>query len=257
VLGELVLPGDRPVWTSALVTVLGGLGVEQKASRQALARTAAEGFITAARDGRRVRWCLSDAGRHLLTDGAQRIYTFAEPQPSWDGRWLVLSVTVAEGQRQLRHRLRTRMTWAGFGSPAPNLWVSPDAHREAEAKQILGDLGLASSALSFTGPLGALGTERGLVDRAWNLADLAERYRRFLAEFARARPAPGEQTLLTQLRLVHEWRRFPFLDPQLPAELLPPKWIGRRAGAVFRERHQSWHADAQRHWQRIAGRDEP
>jgi len=44
---------------------------------------------------------------------------------------------------------------------------------------------------------------------------------------------------------VHEWRRFPFLDPQLPAELLPPQWIGARAAAVFHDRHAAWHDKAQ------------
>src|SRR5262249_37219715 len=79
----------------------------------------------------------------------------------------------------------------------------------------------------------------------WNLRELARHYRDFLAGFGRLRPAAGEPTLRAQLRLVHEWRRFPFLDPQLPAELLPPDWIGRRAGVLFRDRHRAWHAEAQ------------
>jgi phenylacetic acid degradation operon negative regulatory protein len=251
VLGELVLPTRRPAWTSALVEVLAGLGVEEKASRQALARTAAEGFIVAERDGRRVRWALTETGERLLSDGAERIYSFAKPQPAWDGRWLVLSVPVVS-DRQLRHQLRTRLSWAGFGSPAPGLWVSANPHREAEAKQLLDDLGLAASTLSFTGPFAGIGTEQDLVNQAWNLRELAGHYTAFLAEFADAAPAPGLVTLLTQVRLVHEWRRFPFLDPQLPAELLPPDWVGARAGVVFRELHGAWHDEAQRHWHRLA-----
>jgi len=47
VLGEFVLPGDQPAWTSSLVAALAGLGLEEKASRQALARTAADGLIRA------------------------------------------------------------------------------------------------------------------------------------------------------------------------------------------------------------------
>lgn len=252
VLGELVLPSNAPAWTAALVAVLGGLGVEEKAARQALARTAADGLIAAQRDGRRVRWRLTDSGRHLLTDGAQRIYTFARPQPAWDGRWLVLAVTVPERERRLRDRLRTRMAWAGFGSPAAYLWVSPNTHREAEAKQILGDLGLLDSALSFTGPLGAIGTEQTIVDEAWNLRELAGHYDDFLAEFAGRRPATADETLRTQIRLVHQWRRFPFLDPQLPRELLPADWIGHRAGAVFRQLHDFWHERAQRRWRELS-----
>jgi phenylacetic acid degradation operon negative regulatory protein len=251
VLGEFLLADDAPMWTSTAVTVLGGLGLEEKAARQALARTAGDGLIRAERVGRRARWRLTDAGRHLLSDGAERIYSFAGQASTWDGHWLVLSVAVPESQRDLRHRLRTRMTWAGFGSLAPNLWVSPNVDREAEAKQQLDDLGLTATTLSFTGQFAGIGSEQALVDQAWDLRDIAARYETFLADFATARPGAGEAAMLTQIRLVHEWRRFPFLDPQLPAELLPPDWIGTRAAAVFRRQHTAWHAPAQAHWHRL------
>src|SRR4051812_42329596 len=44
VLGELVLPAGGAVWTSAVIDVLGRLGVEEKAARQALMRTAGAGW---------------------------------------------------------------------------------------------------------------------------------------------------------------------------------------------------------------------
>jgi phenylacetic acid degradation operon negative regulatory protein len=250
VLGEFVLPAAAPIWTSSIVDVLSGLGLEEKASRQALARTAADGLIVAERIGRRARWLLTEPGQRLLSEGAQRIYSFGVRAPRWDGRWLLLSASVPESQRELRHRLRTRMSWAGFGSLAPNLWVSPNTDREAEAKQLLDELGLVATTLSFTGEFAGIGTERNLVEQAWNLDDLAARYRSFLAEFSRLRP--GASPMLAQVRLVHEWRRFPFLDPQLPPELLPPQWIGTRAAAVFHERHASWHSSAQAQFAQLA-----
>ena len=62
VLGEFVLPRDKPVWTSVLVDVLGILNVEEKSARQALARSAAEGWVVSERMGRRVRWSLTPPG---------------------------------------------------------------------------------------------------------------------------------------------------------------------------------------------------
>jgi phenylacetic acid degradation operon negative regulatory protein len=256
VLGEFVLPANDPVWTSTIVTVLGGLGLEEKAARQSLARTAADELIQAERVGRRTRWRLTDSGRHLLSEGAERIYSFAGQESTWDGHWLVITTAVPEGQRDLRHRLRTRMAWAGFGSLGANTWISPNTAREAEAKQLLDDLGLSTTTLSFTGQFAGIGTEKSLVEQAWDLRGIAGRYREFLAEFAGRRPRPGEATMLAQVRLVHEWRRFPFLDPQLPAELLPPDWIGARAAAVFRRQHTAWHRPAQAHWRSLAARDD-
>lgn len=252
ILGEFVLPSGEPMWTATAVQVMAGLGVEEKAARQALARTAADGWIAPLRAGRQVRWRLTGPGQRLLTDGAERIYSFSAEGPAWDGRWLVLTVAVPESQRQLRHQLRTSLSWAGFGSPAPSLWVATDTGREAEAKQILNSLGLEGAAYSFTGPFGSIGSARTLVDQAWSLGAVAERYQDFIAEFQKPRPQPGEETMLTQIRLVHEWRRFPFLDPQLPSDLLPPKWIGKRAAALFQELHGRWHTRAQRYWREVA-----
>ena len=73
ILGEFVLPSGEPPWTSTLLHVAGGLGLEEKSARQALARLAADGWITAHRSGRRVRWALTQQGHELLAEGATRI----------------------------------------------------------------------------------------------------------------------------------------------------------------------------------------
>ena len=39
------------------------------------------------------------------------------------------------------------------------------------------------------------------------------------------------------MKLVHDYRRFPFRDPDLPPELLPEQWSGRVAHDVFLEAH--------------------
>ncbi|HEY8480156.1 MAG TPA: PaaX family transcriptional regulator C-terminal domain-containing protein [Spirillospora sp.] len=252
VFGEFVLPRDEPVWTSALLHVSTGLGIEEKSARQALNRMAADGWITSRRSGRRVRWELTADGRALLREGAERIYSFGRERESWDGRWLVLLVSVPESRRELRHQLRTKLSWAGLGSPAPGVWVSPHAAREAEAKQVIDDLGLDAAVFSFSGTFGGIGSERAMVEQAWHLDDLAAAYDDFVRTFAGLRPEPGDQVLLAQVRLVHEWRRFPRLDPQLPQELLPPHWIGLRAANVFADLHESWHEPAQAHWAKLA-----
>ncbi|MGQ0464727.1 MAG: PaaX family transcriptional regulator [Sporichthyaceae bacterium] len=248
VLGELVLPARFPVWTSALLHLLAGLDVEEKSARQAIARSAADGWIVSTRDGRRVHWELTPTGRTLLTEGAQRIYSAAGSQASWDRSWLVVLASVPESQRKLRHRLQTRLAWAGLGNPAPGLWVSTHRERIAEVRQIIADLQLDGSALSFVGPFADIGSQASLVERAWDLESIADAYREFLASFDGADPTKGDEVLLAQVQLVHSWRRFPFLDPQLPAELLPADWIGHRARERFDALHDAWRPEAQRRW---------
>lgn len=249
VLGEFVLPRDEPAWTGALVTALAEVEVEEKAARQALSRTAGEGLLSPERDGRRVRWRLTPAGTRLLAEGAERIYGFGRRVQPWDGQWLVLAVSVPETQRQLRHRLRTRLTWAGLGSPMPGLWVTPDTDKEKEVAAAVEELGV--EAFSFTGPFGQIGDQQRVVRQAWALDDVERRYGTFLRSVSGTEPGNRAQTFQAQVRLVQEWRRFPFLDPALPAELLPPTWPGSAAADLFHRRHDRWHADAQEHWEQL------
>jgi len=250
VLGEFVRPRETPAWTGALVAALGEVDVEEKAARQALSRTAAEGLLTAERDGRRVRWALTPAGERLLAQGAERIYGFGRRVDAWDGRWLVLAVSVPETQRQLRHRLRTRLTWAGLGSPMPGLWVTPDAEKEKEVAAAIEELGV--EAFSFTGPFGQVGDQQRVVEQAWALADVEGRYLTFLEAFSSVEVGTPVLAFREQVRLVQEWRRFPFLDPALPSELLPATWPGPAAAELFHLKHETWHGGAQAHWETLA-----
>ncbi|HEX5189478.1 MAG TPA: PaaX family transcriptional regulator C-terminal domain-containing protein [Streptosporangiaceae bacterium] len=258
VLGEYVLPGREPVWTGALVRALGLVGVAEKAARQALARTAAEGWIASSRHGRLARWQLTDAGRRLLTDGAERIYSFGQDGQDWDGRWLIVLVPAADrgaGQERrgrARHQIRTRLTWAGFGALPGGVWVCPDPGREAEASGILADLGLADASISFTARHAGIGAQQDIVSRAWDLRAVEARYAGFIAEFAGLNPVTDAETLTAQTLLVHEWRRFPFLDPRLPRDLLPAGWPGGDAAELFSARHAAWREVAGRCWTRLA-----
>src|SRR5262249_30673426 len=156
------------------------------------------------------------------------IYSFGRDYREWDGRWLLLLVSVPESQRDLRHRIRSQLNWAGFGSPAPGVWVSPHASHQAEAQRILSDAqrmlsdaGINSSAMSFVASYGQVGSQELLVARSWDLGGLEKLYEEFIKEFTGLDPETDETALRAQTRLVHEWRRFPFLDPRLPAQLLP------------------------------------
>jgi len=246
VLGEFVLPADAPAWTGALVAALAEVGVEEKAARQALSRTAAEHLLTAERDGRRVRWHLTAAGTRLLAEGTERIYGFGRQVEQWDGRWLVLAVSVPETQRQLRHRLRTRLAWAGLGSPLPGLWVTPDTDKEKEVAATVQELGV--EAYSFTGRYGAVGDQQRVVAGAWRLEEVEQHYADFLDAFRSPSVDGPAEAFRAQVQLVQQWRRFPFLDPALPAPLLPATWPGPAAATLFHARHDAWHAEAQAHW---------
>jgi phenylacetic acid degradation operon negative regulatory protein len=250
ILGEFVLPGSRAVWTSTFIDVLGRLGVEEKTSRQALMRTGADGWLTRQREGRRTLWSLSPHAVSLLTEGAERIYGFSAAQQEWDGRWLLVLARAPESERSARHLLRTRLAWAGLGSPAPGVWISTHPDRAAEAERVLAEAGLRDDAQIFVAERHGGGELSAMVAQAWDLPEIEDRYEEFLAEFAH--PAAGDP-LARLIQLVHAWRRFPFIDPALPRELLPAQWTGARAARLFQRQHAAWTAGATAEWDRIAG----
>jgi len=250
VLGDYVRPARQPVPTSAFIDVLGRLGVEETASRQALTRAAADGWLVTRRQGRFALWQLSPAFEQFLNLGAERIFGFTPTQPAWDGQLLVVLARVPETNRAGRHLLRTRLRWGGFGSPAPAVWISTHTDRAKDVELVLAEAGAYEDAQIFLSERVAGGDLPSLVRQAWNLAEIAEAYEAFIAEFSRQ---PSPDPLVRVTRLVHAWRRMPLIDPALPEELLPARWVGVRAAKLFHRQHARWLPAATREWRRIAG----
>jgi phenylacetic acid degradation operon negative regulatory protein len=248
VLGEFVLPAGGTVWTSTIIDVLGRLGVEEKATRQALMRTAADGWLSSERVGRRTRWQLTDAGSKLLTEGTERIFGFRARTDAWDGRWLLVVVRVPETERPARHRLRTRLAWAGLGSPSPGVWLSPHPDRLDEVREVLGEAGVLDDAQLFVGSYVGGSKLTAVVRQAWDLASIEAAYEQFLAQFD---VDSVDDPLVAVIDLVHSWRRFPLSDPVLPSELLPSPWRGESAATVFTLRHRQWAEIAREHWRAL------
>jgi phenylacetic acid degradation operon negative regulatory protein len=250
VLGEFVLPAGRSAWTSTFIEVLGRLGVEEKASRQALMRTAEKGWLRSERVGRRTRWARTPDAERLLTEGASRIYGFLGHARDWDGRWLLVLTRIPETERAARHLLRTRLGRAGFGSPAPGVWLSAHTERLAEAEHALRQAGVLEEAPIFVVEHLGGADMAEMARRAWDLEAIEVAYREFVVRYE-ARDA--SDPLAFQADLVHAWRPFPWLDPTLPLELLPPDWSGERAAGLFRREHAQVAAAANAEWSRLDG----
>jgi phenylacetic acid degradation operon negative regulatory protein len=137
-------------------------------------------------------------------------------------------------------------------SSPPGLWVSPHPGRQPEVRRVLEDVGLAQGATFFVASLGELGDPRRIAGQAWNLTEIQARYQEFIGRVQRLRPDTPSEMFAAQVRLVQEWRRFPLLDPGLPAELLPELWTGAEAAAVFRARKTAWKPAADAAWREFA-----
>lgn len=251
VLGEFVLPHEGHLWTSSVVETLGTLDIDERNARQAIARLADRGIVRSEKRGRRARWHLTESGSRLLTDGTKRIYEFGDGADDWDERWLVVLCSVQEDQRAKRHQLRGQLEFAGFGFVAPGVAISPHLDREKAANDVLSELDLLPQAVVFRAEAGSLVSTDDLLTRAWDLDGLAAHYHEFISTFGDRSPTDGAESFAAVVELVHEWRRFPFVDPEIPPRLLPADWPSHDAKQLFDQQHQRWSASAHRWYQSL------
>lgn len=252
VLLGLFLWRQPPVRTAVVIAALETLGISENAARKAIHRLSLDGIAAATREGREAWLSVGPAGEALFERGAEQVFGFGSTGVDWDGRWLVLMVSVPDSQRMTRHYLQSRLAWLGMGSPAPGTWISP--HADVPVHPVIERLELTAYASSWVGAFGPVGDEAAMVRQAWDIEGLAALYRDFIDKFAKLAPKCDADCFIADAQLVQAWRRFPFLDPRLPARFLPEPWIGREAAAVMRERRAAWGAPAQRFWDVLKSR---
>ncbi len=89
---------------------------------------------------------------------------------------------------------------------------------------------------------------RKIVSRCWDLGKIHQKYADFLTEYRPKleghlkRLQAGEtiepsECFVARFNLIHEYRKLPFFDPDLPLELLPENWLRPQAAALFDEYH--------------------
>lgn len=224
------------VWTQTLVQAISLFDVDEATARRALHRTAAEAWLEREPDGRRVRWRLTPSGRATTMDARERVFAFRSGRVDWNQEWLFLLLMSRD--ERARNLARRRLAWAGFGSLSSGLAISPHVEREADAARILEELGLEDDAVSFRATLGKIGLAKHVITSAWDLDDVAARYDAFVREATGQHPRTAAEVFVAHTHLVHEWRRFVYLDPGLPVEFLPEDWPGLEARRVFARYHE-------------------
>jgi phenylacetic acid degradation operon negative regulatory protein len=220
--------GDQaPV--SSLIRLLEPVGIAAPAVRTAISRMSAQGWLEPIRVDAAPGYRATRRAIERLTEAASRIYR-RDPE-AWDGRWRLVFVDLPR-ERGARLRLREELHYLGYAEHAPAVWLCPFERPEVD-EVVSRAGGRARHAVAVELSPDAV--------EAWDLAALATSYAAWpdLADtLVRGDQAcaPGDEdeaAFAARFRLVHEWRKFLFDDPGLPAELLPDDWPGRAAADLF------------------------
>jgi len=230
-----------------LISCLGLVGLTDPAVRQALLRLKSRGFLVSERRSGIAGYRLTETGLHDLATGDRRIFRQSQAVAA-DG-WVLAVFSVPESDRHLRHRLRTELSWLGFGTVSPGVWIAPRPLAEPTI-ELLGDAGLDGYVTWF----GAQHLAETNVAAWWDLEGLQAQYQAFLDEY-RSAVSSGEvsadQAFARYLRVIDSWRLFPRQDPGLPATLLPADWPAQEAWQVFWTLHQRWAEPGLEHVQAV------
>lgn len=240
--GDYIVPRGGEAWIGNIITLMAGFDTSAQAVRSTLSRMTRKGWLESRKEGRHSFYTITPKTEALLTEGTRRIY---QPrQDPWDGRWYVLHYSIPENRRHLRHRFRQQLIWLGFGRLGPGVWISP-RNLQAKATQAANRLKITSQVHIFTGDYLGLSNLDTLVNQCWGLDELNRAYQNFITRhqtdwqhFA-AKADQGtinpHTAFIRRFLLVHEYRSFPYVDPNLPPQLLPKDWLGNEANRLFQD----------------------
>jgi phenylacetic acid degradation operon negative regulatory protein len=220
--GEIA--GAMARWILARTTRTGRL-------RRQIARLEAAGMVALSGSGSIDRRLLRlTAGARLDLLGG--IDPEVEWRRSWDGVWRVVAFDIPDSVEALRTRLRRRLHEHRFGWLQNSVWISP--HPAGDFRRALGETGIDPENLIYLDarPVGGE-SSAALVNGAWDFTRLAKDYESYRGVL-RLRPnriAGTTKDWFRWLETEHRaWLRVARRDPFLPSSLLPPGYLGHRAG---------------------------
>jgi phenylacetic acid degradation operon negative regulatory protein len=243
--GDYVRYRGQEIGIGSLIRLLGNFDLSELSIRSAVSRMCRAGLLKVRHDGARSYYSLTEDGLVLLQEGERRI--FERKVTRWNGEWSVIVYFIPEDQREARDALRRELTWMGYGPLNTATWISPydlskDVGKLARRLKIKEFLQVFQARhLGFSDP-------KALVARGWDLHRIHRGYAAFIAGYrtkldghlvrlnSGGNIEPSE-CFAERFKLIHEYRRLPFFDPDLPEELLPGNWLRSEAGALFNEYH--------------------
>lgn len=239
--GEYVRHYGNEIWIGSLTRLMGEFGLSEPAVRAAISRMLRQGWLDSRKVGNRSYYSVSPRGKKRLDEAAARIYKVETGV--WDGKWCIASYNIPEERRTLRDQLRKELAWMGFGMLTTSTWISPNNLAD-RVKEITESYGITEHVEVFSADHLGWSDPKQLVQKCWNIDEINSAYKEFIDTYRepyeelaeklrRNEEVPDNFCFVEKTKLVHQYRKFLFIDPDLPQELLPDIWLGKEADQLF------------------------
>lgn len=235
------------IWVGSLIRLLEEFGYSEQAVRLVISRMFSNGWLERKKSGVKSYYSLSEKSLQLMRDSEKRIFPKPADQKKWNGQWfLVCHINVETFNKDVRVALRKELKWLGFGTISSNVWISPFDYKN-EIQQVFKQLKILDSIELFTATHDGYALDKALVTKSWDLSKTNVAYSMFLNKYQvhltdivtklEDGKLSDNKCFVERVTLTNEYRKFPFLDPGLPEELLPPDWLGGKAVNLFKTLH--------------------
>ncbi|MBI4696475.1 MAG: phenylacetic acid degradation operon negative regulatory protein PaaX [Gammaproteobacteria bacterium] len=254
IFGDAIAPRGGEIALGSLIELTTPFGLNERLVRTSVSRLIAAGWLASTRVGRRSLYALTPCGRERFAAATLRIY--GQNPETWPGRWTLVVFGPNLGPR--REQIRDELAWLGFGQLAPGVHAHPTLSLDTTRAELT-KLAALNDVTVLDGATHDAATDRRIADQAWDMAELARRYRAFITMFEPVDAvvandvAPPDVAFQIRTLLVHEYRKIHLRDPLLPTSLLPGNWIGTRAYALCARLYAKVFASAEIHLEENAG----
>ncbi|GIO26688.1 phenylacetic acid degradation operon negative regulatory protein PaaX [Ornithinibacillus bavariensis] len=243
--GDYIRHYDNVIWIGSLIRLLEEFGHNEQSVRAAISRMSKQGWVKSTKIGNKSYYSLTEQGQVRMEEASQRIYK--TEHPSWDGNWRILVYTIPENKRHLRDELRKELVWSGFGLLSNSCWITPNPLEE-QVNRLIDKYHISDYVSFFNASYIGKNDEEELVQKCWSLDEVNKKYQQFIQEYSQRYVIDKNKMEKDELSdgscfvksalLVHQYRKFLFIDPNLPQELLPKKWLGDSAASLFNDYYQ-------------------
>jgi len=243
--GDYVRNRGMEIGIGSLIELLANFDLSEQSVRSSVSRMCRGGLLKVRHDDGKSYYSLTDEGMGLLMEGGRRISR--RKSSSWNGQWSVVVYFIPEEKRKSRDTLRQEMKWMGYGPLSTATWISPnDLSKEVEA--LAKKLKIKEYMEVFQANHLGFGNPKTIISRCWDLDRIHKRYAKFIEEYSvkldehrklleSGKDADHSEFFTERFELIHQYRRLPYLDPDLPEDLLPANWLRSEASDLFHEYH--------------------
>ena len=256
--GDYISHYGNKIWIGSLIQLLKVFGHNEQAVRVAVSRMMKQGLLQSEKKGNKSYYELTERGVSRINEAAKRIYKL-DPH-NWDGKWRIIMYNIPEEKRQLRDEFRKELQWSGFGNLANGCWVSPN-NFEKEINLLISKYQIEEYVQLFLSKHIGPKPDFHLIEKCWPLQEIGEKYDDFIDRYSKkyiihqsviqTGDLSDEECFIARANLVHEYRKFLFIDPFLPKELLPERWSGNHAALLFNQYYKMLAEPASRFFEEV------